>query len=285
MINVMHLSAMIAGKKSEGVAAGLVAEDDGGEAEGWGDDDLGLDDEDGGDEFKDAEDDDGEGDGWAAEDDIELPPDLDLVASPKDTSAQGTDDGYFVAPVRGVPPTQHWCNNSSLPVDHVLAGNMESACRLLHDQVGVVDFSPYKQHFMSTFSRSRTMFSCVASTPSLPHHPLSNWKDAGPKTGLPAVGLKLADLVSRLQTAYQLTTSGKFTEAVTNFRSILLSIPLLVVETKAEEQEAQQLLTICTSYLVGLAMESKRKEHPKATVEDQVFQVISFITHTFIMLL
>ena len=33
---------MIAGKKSEGVAAGLVAEDDGGDAEGWGDDDLGL---------------------------------------------------------------------------------------------------------------------------------------------------------------------------------------------------------------------------------------------------
>merc|ERR1712013_629332 len=204
----------------------------------------------------DAEDDDGEGDGWAAEDDIELPPDLDLVASPKDTSAQGTDDGYFVAPVRGVPPTQHWCNNSSLPVDHVLAGNMESACRLLHDQVGVVDFSPYKQHFMSTFSRSRTMFSCVASTPSLPHHPLSNWKDAGPKTGLPAVGLKLADLVSRLQTAYQLTTSGKFTEAVTNFRSILLSIPLLV-------------------------MESKRKEHPKATVEDQVrvCEMAAYFTH------
>merc|ERR1712042_80444 len=107
-------SAMIAGKKSEGVAAGLVAEDDG-EAEGWGDDDLGLDDEDGGDEFKDAEDD-GEGDGWAAEDDIELPPDLDLVSSPKDTAGQATDDGYFVAPVRGVPPTQHWCNNSSLPV-------------------------------------------------------------------------------------------------------------------------------------------------------------------------
>merc|ERR1719456_122354 len=123
-----------------------------------------LDDEDGGDEFKDAEDD-GEGDGWAAEDDIELPPDLDLVSSPKDTAGQATDDGYFVAPVRGVPPTQHWCNNSSLPVDHVLAGNMESACRLLHDQVGVVDFSPYKQHFMSTFSRSRTMFSCMASTP------------------------------------------------------------------------------------------------------------------------
>merc|ERR1711874_649299 len=101
------------------------------------------------------------------------------------------------------------------------------------------DFSPYKQHFMSTFSRSRTMFSCIASTPSLPHHPQSNWKDANPKNGLPAVGLKLNDLVSRLQSAYQLTTSGKFGDSIEKFRSILLSIPLLAVETKQEEMEAQ----------------------------------------------
>merc|ERR1719356_319410 len=246
-------SAIIAGKKSEGVAAGLVAEEDDG----------------------------AEGDGWAAEDDIELPPDLDLVSSPKDSSGPATDDGYFVAPVRGLPPTTHWCNNSSLPVDHVLAGNVESACRLLHDKVGVVDFSPYKQHFISAFSRSRTMFSCLPGTPSLPHYPQSNWKEAGPKTGLPAVGMKLADLVSRLQTAYQLTTSGKFTEAITTFRAILLSIPLLVVESKAKEQEAQQLLGICSSYLVGLTMEGKRKEHPKATVQDQVrvCEMAAYFTH------
>ena len=264
---------MIAGKKSEGVAAGIVSEDDGEAAESWGDDDLGLDEDDAGDEFKDAEDEDGEGDGWAAEDDIELPPDLDTVSSPNKDTEASTDDGYFVAPVRGVPPTQHWCNNSSLPVDHVLAGNMESACRLLHDQVGVVDFLPYKQHFVAAFSRSRTMFSGLSSTPSLHQFPQSNWKDAGPKNGLPAVGMKLADLVSRLQSAYQLTTSGKFTEAISTFRSILLSIPLLVVESKAEEQEAQQLLSICSSYLVGLSMEGKRKEHPKATVEDQVIMI------------
>merc|ERR1719232_1528459 len=160
--------------------------------------------------------------------------DLDLVSSPKDTAGQATDDGYFVAPVRGVPPTQHWCNNSSLPVDHVLAGNMESACRLLHDQVGVVDFTQYKQHFMATFSRSRASFTGLPGLPSLSQWPQSNWKEAGPKTGLPAVGLKLSDLVSRLQSAYQLTTGGKFTEAINSFRSILLSIPLLVVEAKTE---------------------------------------------------
>jgi len=278
-------SAVIAGRRAEGgsaVAQQLVAEDIGGEAEGaWGDDDLDLEGDGDGDEFKDAEDDDGgEGDGWAAEDDdLELP-ELEVSAS-EAVNTGAEEDGYFVAPTRGAPPPQQWTNNSTLPVDHVLAGNMESACRLLHDQVGVVEFGPYKSHFMSTLSRSSTRLSGLPSTPSLPHYPLSNWRDATPKTSLPAIGLKLADLVTRLQSAYQMTTSGKFGEATDRFRSILLSIPLLAVENKAEEQEAAQLKEICCNYLVGLMMESARKEAPKATVADQkrVCEMAAYFTH------
>lgn len=148
-------------------------------------------------------------------------------------------------------------------------------------QVGVVEFGPYKNHFISTLSRASTRLSGLPSTPSLPHYPLSNWRDATPKTSLPAIGLKLADLVTRLQSAYQLTTSGKFGEATDRFRSILLSIPLLAVETKAEEQEAAQLKEICCNYLVGLMMESARKEAPKATVADQkrVCEMAAYFTH------
>ena len=45
--------------------------------------------------------------------------------------------------------------------------------------------------------------------------------------------------------------------------SILLSVTLLVVESKQEVSEAQQLLGICREYMVGLQMEVKRKELPK----------------------
>ena len=275
-------TAMMAGKKAEGVAAGLVADDDDEAAEGgWGDDaDLGLD-EDGEDkdDFKDAEgEDDVEGDGWAPdEDDLDLPADLETPVA----ETPGGEDGYFVAPTRGVPPTQHWTNNSALPIDHILAGNVESAFRLLHDQVGVVNFESYKTHFISSFSRSRTTLVGLPSAPSLYGYPQSNWKEANPKNGLPAVGLKLNDLVSRLQSAYQLTTSGKFIDATEKFRSILLSIPLLVVESKQDETEAQQLREICCKYLVGLTMEAARKEHPKATLEDQkrVCEMAAYFTH------
>ena len=46
------------------------------------------------------------------------------------------------------------------------------------------------------------------------------------------VFFRLNDLVSALQGCYQMTTSGKFGEAVNKFRAILLALPLLVVESK-----------------------------------------------------
>ena len=64
-------------------------------------------------------------------------------------------------------------------------------------------------------------------------------KEAGLKNALPAVGLKLNDLIQRLQLCYQLTTAGKFEEAVEKFRSILLSVPLLVVDNKQEIAEVR----------------------------------------------
>jgi coatomer subunit alpha len=53
------------------------------------------------------------------------------------------------------------------------------------------------------------------------------------------------------QSCYQLTTGGKFAEAVEKFKTILLSIPLLVVEGRQEIAEAQQLLLICKEYILG----------------------------------
>ena len=62
-------------------------------------------------------------------------------------------------------------------------------------------------------------------------------QEAGTRGGKPAVGLKLATLVQNLQSAYQSTTSGKFQDAVVKFRNILLSVTLLVVDSKSEISE------------------------------------------------
>uniref|UniRef100_A0A8B9L4E3 Coatomer alpha subunit C-terminal domain-containing protein n=1 Tax=Astyanax mexicanus TaxID=7994 RepID=A0A8B9L4E3_ASTMX len=251
--------------------------------EGWGEDaELHLDEN----SFMDAQDGLGddvgvgkeEGGGWEVEEDLDLPPELDVPAG-AGGGAEG--EGFFVPPTKGVSPTQMWCNNSQLPVDHMLAGSFETAMRLLHDQVGVVQFGPYKQLFLQTFSRGRTCYLGLPSLPCLQGNPQRNWKDCGLKGGLPAVGLRLADLIARLQQCYQLTTAGRFEEAVERFRVILLSVPLLVVDNKQEIAEAQQLITICKEYIVGLTMETERKKLPKDTLDQQkrLCEMAAYFTH------
>ena len=154
--------------------------------------------------------------------------------------------------------------------------------QLLHDQVGVTNFGPYKQLFLQTYARGRTTYQALPCLPTMYGYPHRNWKEAGLKNALPAVGLKLNDLIQRLQLCYQLTTAGKFEEAVEKFRSILLSVPLLVVDNKQEIAEAQQLIAICREYIVGLSMEIERKKLPKETLEHQkrICEMAAYFTHS-----
>ncbi|XP_067685540.1 coatomer subunit alpha-like [Haliotis asinina] len=273
--------AMAARGKPSGLAAAAADIEDGA-GEGWGEDaELVLDEEGGfgaggGFDDEDLVGGEGEGGGWdVGDDDLELPPDLDVGPTPTG------DEGYFVPPTKGTSQTQVWCNNSQLPVDHLLAGSFETAMRLLHDQVGVVNFERYKQLFLQTYARSRTAYLGLPSIPPLFSYPHRNWKEAGARNGVPAVGLKLNMLVQQLQTAYQLTTTGKFADACEKFRSILLSVPLLVVDNKQEIAEAQQLIEICREYIVGLSLEAKRKEMPKSNLEEQkrVCEMAAYFTH------
>jgi len=260
------------------VAAALALEDDGAATpEGWGnDEELGIDDE----ELVDAEiaPEGEENPGWDVED-VDLPPELEAATT-------ANEDGYYSPPTKGIPPTQHWINNSKLPIDHILAGSFESAFRLLNNQVGVVEFGPYQSLFLNTYARSRTSYACLPNVPSLYGYPQrnwkdTNWKDATSKTGVPAVGLHLTELVQRLQMCYQLTTNGKFAKAIEKLQGILLSVPLLVVDTKQDSAEAQQLIQICREYILGLKMETERKSLPRATLADhkRICEMAAYFTH------
>lgn len=238
---------------------------------GWGADaDIGLgDDDDGDDEMKDAlETQEGENDGpgWdVGDEDLELP---EEIAS-KMASVNLSDSDNFECPNRGLMHTQYWANNTNLVADHLRAGSFESAFRLLNDQVGVVKFESYKELFLQFFIGARTSYSALPNLDPLFGHPQRNWKEANMKKANPTVYVKLNDLVQRLQLCYQLTTGGKFSEAIVKLQSILMSIPLLVVENRQEIAEAQQLLSICREYVVGIKMETNRKGLPNTTLEEK----------------
>lgn len=212
--------------------------------------------------------------GWDVED-IDLPMELET------SNATRPGENYFSPPINGTPLSQHWVNHSRLVVDHVLAGSFKSAFNLLNEQIGIVKFDAFKSLFMNLYACSRTSSLFFPNTLPLCNYPLRNWKEANVKTSTPAIVLQLSDLVQRLQSSYQLTTSGKFAEAIEKLRTILLAIPLLVIDSKHDIAETQRLIEICREYILGLKMECERRSLPKDSPADQkrICEMVAYFTH------
>ncbi|XP_026754434.1 coatomer subunit alpha [Galleria mellonella] len=266
-----------AGAEAGAIAAAAVGDEPLEAAGAWGDDDDILDEK----NVLEGEDvaaEDGSDGGWdVGDEDIELPEEL----APVSADIDGGDEAgsYFVAPTRGsaaaISPRLRTAH------DHVATGQFEIAFRLLNEQVGIVNFSPYSEQFLNMYGAARMWFGGLASVPPLPALLHRNWKEASGKDLLPVLTIKLNDLVTQLQQCYQLTTAGKFTDAIERLQRIAQSVPLLHVDTKTELTEAQQLLNICKEYLLGLQMETARKAMPKNTLEEQkrTCEMAAYFTH------
>lgn len=265
-------------KDSDVGAANWGAEDetepvDVGDASGWGED---IDTEPsaaGGEEPATAE-----GDGWGFEGDDALEG-LDKIDAGPPSKHAG--DSFWTPPLPGTGFKQAWCNNSTLAADHIAAGSFESAMQLLNQQVGAVNFAPLKPHFIQLFIGSRASLPCTPSVPSLVEgvQRSGGWQK-GRNTGLPLLFTSLSALVDRLRVAYNATTEGKFQDAQTHFLFIMHNLLLLSVETKAESNEARELLGLCREYVAGIRIELQRKE--LSTKQDTAIrqaELAAYFTH------
>ncbi|CAI2316133.1 unnamed protein product [Caenorhabditis sp. 36 PRJEB53466] len=210
--------------------------------------------------------------GWDVDDDLALP---DVV------DEQGGEDEEVV-PHPEVAPSARWPDVSRLAADHVAAGSFETALKLLHDTIGVVEYAPFKEVFLKAYAVSRLSHRGWGGLgPAGPAfiYPIRNIQDE--RNHLPAPAYKLSQLGKKLQKAYNLTTNGKFADAVVKFREILLAVPLLVVTTKQQVAEAEQLVTITREYLAALLLETYRKDLPKTNEEDlkRNAELAAYFTH------
>ena len=199
--------------------------------------------------------------GWDMED-LELPADAGGGGG-----GGGGDDGggggVFVAPAPGAPASSKWTQRSSLAGDHAAAGAFDSACRLLHRQLGIVRFEPLKSLMLDLAAGSHLLLLPLVSG----QHPLPlalgrGWSAEAPPgpPQSPALILSLPGLEETLKSAYRLTTEGKFGDGLKLFTSILHAVPLLVVDSRKEVDDVKELQGIARDYALALRIELKRKE-------------------------
>lgn len=154
--------------------------------------------------------------------------------------------------------------------------------KILNRQAGIVNFEPLKRHFLSIFEASRVFVPPLASNPSLTFHIRRNPEESNARASLPVVVYTLQNLAdTQLQQAYGLFTRGKLTAAAAQFKHVLHSALFTVVSNSKEAAERNQMIDICREYLVGLAMEQKRRAITANGAESakQALELAAYFTH------
>ncbi|KAL8129264.1 hypothetical protein V2J09_018419 [Rumex salicifolius] len=215
--------------------------------------------------------DDDEETGWGL--DLDLPEETTPKASINSRSA------VFVAPTPGMPVSQIWTQRSSLAAEHVAAGNIDTAMRLLHRQLAIKNFTPLKPMFLDLHSGSHTYVKEFPSAPVLSIALERGWSEnSSPNVrGPPALVFNFSQSEEKLKAGYKATTSGKFTEALRIFLGILHTIPLTAVESRREVDEVKELIIIVKEYVLGLKMELKRREMKDDPIRQQ--ELAAYFTH------
>ncbi|RZC55738.1 hypothetical protein C5167_014589 [Papaver somniferum] len=211
--------------------------------------------------------------GWELED-LDLPPELDTPITSTNTRSTA-----FVIPAPGMPVSQIWIQKSSLAGEHAAAGNFDTAMRLLNRQLGIKNFAPMKSMFLDLHNGTQSYVRACSSAPVITLAVERGWSESvSPNVrGPPALVIKFFQLHEKLNAAYKLTTSGKFSEALHLFLGILHSIPLIVVDSRREVDEVKELIIIAKEYVLGLQIELKRRETRDNPVRQQ--ELAAYFTH------
>ena len=205
------------------------------------------------------------GAGWGDDLDLELPEGAEPVAEEKESassSASATSGSYFVMPMPGKSSLTRWATNSSLAADLIAAGSFDLAMHMLNKQLGIVNFAPLKEQFLTLANAT------VAYLPSLPGAspitvPLSRTYTTdrdGKETDGPALAFQFNQLTELLKAGNKSVTLGKFQQALKEFSTVLHTIPFVVVDKRGQVGELLELVNVCREYVLAMKIELKRKE-------------------------
>ncbi|KAG8884766.1 hypothetical protein FRB97_003287 [Tulasnella sp. 331] len=214
----------------------------------------------------------GEGEGWGLDEEAEEAPQATLNAAEDVVPEDDEGDAAGAAP--GVTESELWARNSPFAADHAAAGSFDTAMqallsslthanalsfavtKLLHRQIGAVNFIPLKPLFMAVYGSAHVYFSPTASLPALQLHVRRN-----PDVRLPVIRQTLASIKSEALTeAYRLVLANKLDTAATNFKSVLLALMVVTVTTQEEAKDLLDVIVSCREYLLGVTLELERRK-------------------------
>ena len=143
--------------------------------------------------------------------------------------------------------------NSQLAGELVSCGYFEAAKTILKKQIGVVKADVLNPIFGKIYISSNLAVTGLPFT--LPYYHIISQEN-----NRPYVMNSLQNIEIILNKGYQLSTMGKFQDAIITFREVLWHIPLIVLNEPAKENDVHALIRICIEYIIGFKCEIIRKQ-------------------------
>lgn len=155
---------------------------------------------------------------------------------------------------RDDPLEKNIVNTSLLPGEHVAVGNFKGACELLTSQIGLMSKELITSQMLDIYLSGSYYLSPMAFT-----KPINQYITSEKGNNRPHQLFNLKSLEKKLHKGYQFTKEAKFDEALNIFREILISTPLLSVESKQEVDEVDKQIKICVEYIMALSTDKMKK--------------------------
>merc|ERR1719503_63378 len=185
--------------------------------------------------------------------------DLDLGGVEVPVEETTTDARKSAAVSLGESCQSKWLKARKLPCDLVAAGEFEEALQLLKRRLGVINIDPLEPLFQEAY------WATCAALPSLPQAPpvhsalLAKGSAKGRSGQEPVLLFSPTYIFTRVKECMQLTTAGKFADALAAFRTVLQCIPLPAANDQKEEQQLLDMIGVCREYVNLCRIEVARK--------------------------
>ncbi|SCN58656.1 coatomer alpha subunit, putative [Plasmodium chabaudi chabaudi] len=155
--------------------------------------------------------------------------------------------------------------------DHIKAGNIQIALKLISKKYGIIDMKPFKQIiknvYISTYAYITPIQNFIPlkipiniNEYNLPDHVHNN---------LSTTYITKNFLFNQVKKAHKLVTQGKFSSALSLFRNILYS--MIFVNTNENEKELNEYLDMCKNYIFAMRLEEERNatanDDPRRSLE------------------
>jgi len=101
--------------------------------------------------------------------------------------------------------------------------------------------------------------------------------DTQGKKSLPRNSLKIKNLRDGLRSGYRFFQGGKFSDSKEAFASVMVKIPLVVTESKAEASEVKEMLEICREYILAIRIKAAMTEC--ANNPARITELSAYLTH------